>query len=1417
MKLGDQVMRTGSSDFLSLGRRGRTGQLAQPKRHRKSRDYRIDLEGLESRTLLATTPAVTATGDPVALSPFGSQVPFAGQQFNLPYQFGTSSGNANSPAVAIDPYDSSKLFAVWGLDLSTLTPPPTIVTAIVEAAYSSDGGTTWTGLGQISDNITDAATIDATPPTPYAQVTQPSVDFDASGNVYVLTLQSTGAADGALVLSKFNFSGNTPNEIYDSNVVYRWLSTSDAANTPTLDVDAGLLNPPAGIPADPHSNNVYVAWASTDIKPAGLPANADYNPNRAELVVSSDGGNSFSGETILSTGGNFGGAANGLQDFSHPALAINQNDDGQITAAWEDFGSGATATPNYNTFSLLDSAIVQAGDSFSFTNNGGTIGSDTTTAFPVNVNIAGSAPINNLTVTVNLIHPTVANLGLVLQAPNNGPSITLMSVGTLTGANIGVFGESTTNPGINIGTVFDDNATRGIFDPNAGGTNAVAAPAVGHYRPDGGETLESFIKSVQNAGDLNGQWSLLVEDTMTETTLGSLRNFTLQFTTGMTAGTRMSVASFFGAGGQVVGGALLNTGYPTVAPSTAQGIGPGLVLAEDNTLGPDSPFQGTVYAAFVGYFNVKVSGVQNPDSNTDIFLTSLAPGATRWSNPVEVNDDVAQDDGFSESSENPPRNGGDEVTGRSQYGPEIAVDQATGTVVLDWRDARDDAANARVATYITTSIDGGLTFSPQTYANPPDTAINSITGQTEVLGPLPDNQSGGNPQTDPPFGYGNQMGLAVFNGQVYPIWAGDFNQGVYNAATNSIEGFALNIWYAPMVVTAGPRITSSSMGPITLAEAVSQSVSISVTFDRPVDAATFLIGDVQVFFEGTAAGSSLVPLNVTGVTPVSGTGNSTAGYTQFTITFDPTPNGATPATYNYTGTYSYLIAPDNGAGTFIAAPIESFTGPLVSGVATLRDGDPMDQNADGSVDENPLTHPFTGLTPGDVYAAPMPQPVTPVTFSSATTILSPPFDQNTLPLIVPGPQVLSTSVSALTGTVTDNLITNGTTDSLTLNFDRPMQTSTFTPADVLQIMGPTGSVSDAQNFPSNNMGETIPAANSISPGTFTSLLTIPSYDGTFKIAGITVDLNVAMSDVAGLSAVLISPSGTEIPLFSGLSGANMINTVLDDSAESSITAGSAPFTGTFMPTGTLSTLTLNGGQTVDMQNAAGTWIPGVWQLKLTNTTTGTSGILENWSLNITPAITVSANNPSTVTINGKKVQVATSFTVGFPQQQLSGTYTVQIAPSILDVFGDAVDSNQNAGLDVLRDQAQNGPTTTVLYSSADLPKPIPTSGTVASTITVPDKFVVQGDTTSSGISGLRVQINMSYPNDPDLSATLYYDMGQAGQVAVPLFSGVGNGINTANFTNTIFDDNAATPIQNGSATLFWHLQPADATVRVRWS
>ena len=67
------------------------------------------------------------------------------------------------------------------------------------------------------------------------------------------------------------------------------------------------------------------------------------------------------------------------------------------------------------------------------------------------------------------------------------------------------------------------------------------------------------------------------------------------------------------------------------------------------------------------------------------------------------------------------------------------------------------------------------------------------------------------------------MGLAVFDGQVYPVWAGNFNQSTDPAGT--VIADPLNIWYRPMVIAAGPRIINSTMGPIPLSEAASTVTS----------------------------------------------------------------------------------------------------------------------------------------------------------------------------------------------------------------------------------------------------------------------------------------------------------------------------------------------------------------------------------------------------------------------------------------------------------------------------------------------------------------------------------------------------------------------------------------------------------------
>ena len=149
----------------------------------------------------------------------------------------------------------------------------------------------------------------------------------------------------------------------------------------------------------------------------------------------------------------------------------------------------------------------------------------------------------------------------------------------------------------------------------------------------------------------------------------------------------------------------------------------------------------------------------------------------------------------------------------------------------------------------------------------------------------------------------------------------------------------------------------------------------------------------------------------------------------------------------------------------------------------------------------------------------------------------------------------------------------------------------------------------------------------------------------------------------------------------------------------------------------------------------------------------------------------------------------------------SGTYTLVLGPQILSAAGDAVDANQNAGLDALRGTVdpQTGVTVplTIAASGAQvglpipdrLASPIPT--VVRSQINLDDDFLI-GD--------LNLQLNISHRNVPDLEARLIA-VDPSGDpnndITVLLFANVGATGDRTDFRNTIFDDQATTPIQNG--------------------
>src|ERR1700678_1841210 len=94
-------MRTGTSDILSQGHSGRLRLNARLKRARKSQNFRIDLEGLESRTLLATIPGAT----PTTVAP--------NEISSLMGNVGGVNASESSSTVAVDPLDPAKLGAVW--------------------------------------------------------------------------------------------------------------------------------------------------------------------------------------------------------------------------------------------------------------------------------------------------------------------------------------------------------------------------------------------------------------------------------------------------------------------------------------------------------------------------------------------------------------------------------------------------------------------------------------------------------------------------------------------------------------------------------------------------------------------------------------------------------------------------------------------------------------------------------------------------------------------------------------------------------------------------------------------------------------------------------------------------------------------------------------------------------------------------------------------------------------------------------------------------------------------------------------------------------------------------------------------------------------------------------------------------------
>jgi subtilisin-like proprotein convertase family protein len=1348
-----------TEDRSRVGRvRSRFGRQIESARSRKLSRRQSALEYLEPKILLATLPPAQVQ----------SQAIVSG-----------SRGHESSPSIAVHPTNPDKMVAVWTRNDTLLTGATTVV---AEGSYSINGGQSWINISaanNVSPPQRDPAI--ATPVQNFAQITDASVAFDRYDNFYVLTSQHSVAAangvtnSGALVLTKFNFSGNAPSRT-DTNIIHRW--TNDAVITPTLAVDDTVgYNPATGLTqtftdplteqeqASPYSGNVYVAWASNDVKPDQLPAD-QFNPNRIMMIASSDGGQTFSGKTAINDG-----AANGSRGFQRnamPRLAISQGTadgsivGGQVTVVWDDFNSDQGATPRRD---IIKSDRIQNGavvDSFTagpvdiidaVTVDGNTVPG--VTLVPLNVNITDPrfTTLRDVNVSLTMLHPNRDQLTVRLVEQVTGRSVTLFTPGTFTGG-----GDIGRLNGVDIGTIFTDIAARNIFDANAAGNNTITAPAIGHYQPRGAASLNSPTSGFGGltlAQINNGNWFLEITDSTPNTNpVQRLDRVTVTFTSGLTPGSDVEVARTYLRGG------LNGVGQSNPAPGVnPKGLAPSPVIASDNTLGSFSVYQGRLYVAFVDRaVNDPNRGLivnnANPADNTDIHLAVSTNGGQSWSrvhgyyNPV--NDDRGSIDGFSEGLYDTTNN---QIDGRPQFLPAIAVDQSTGTLVMSWYDARHDAARARVTTYMTTSIDGGSTFAPGVYVNPDRTAIDAATNQVITLGPLPDNQSSAIPGAvrDTTFGFGTRIGIAAAGGRVVPVWSSNRNfAGTNNAGDDGQR--LLEIASAVVNIGAGPRIVNSTMGP--------QANFFEVLFDRRVDPLSFTPSDVRVFFRDTSLENTTGrELSVLSVTPLD---DNVFGATVFRVEFELLPADISPV-----GTYSYQVGP------IISDRIRTAN---ASGVL-VSPGNLMDQNANGTTGQQAQN----GVGPGDVYAVPRPTALGAPFTILADGAFDAPFDPATLPMILSGPRLVGTALPGVPGGGT--LAVDRRVDAIDLTFDRPMQVGTFTTGDILSLIGPTGPYNgqlQVRPVYRQNVAMSIPD-NAATPAV--SLLEINSPG--FTIADLDLRLDISHPRASELRIVLIAPDGTRITLVENLTatGANFRGTTFDDQAATSILDTPAPFTGRFQPVEDLSAL-------------IGKDLSGTWRLEVTDTVSGNqdpllpSPTINSWSLTAVPETIT-----PTILADAFRVELlaptSTSDALVANLQAISGTYELRLGPQILSAFGEPLDQNRNAGLALLR----RDPEQAVTFRTPTSPsQAIPASGSIEVPINVSEAFLVQG---------LTLQMSVNHPNVRELTGELILPDGQT----ITLFSPDSINVTGSNFTGTTFDDNAATPIEEAGPPFFGRFQP----------
>ncbi len=334
-----------------------------------------------------------------------------------------------------------------------------------------------------------------------------------------------------------------------------------------------------------------------------------------------------------------------------------------------------------------------------------------------------------------------------------------------------------------------------------------------------------------------------------------------------------------------------------------------------------------------------------------------------------------------------------------------------------------------------------------------------------------------------------------------------------------------------------------------------------------------------------------------------------------------------------------------------------------------------------------------------------------------------------------------------------------------------------------------------------------------------------------QILDLNVTVNITHTFDGDLQIFLIAPNGTQISLSNrrGSSGDNFTNTVFDDQATTAISAGTAPFTGSFKPETPLSAIN-------------GLAAAGAWQLKVVDNANSDTGSIQNWSLSFTyqprtcgPSakylsntftdvcsvggtgggngaieqgeditMPVTIRNDGAVNLTNITGVITTSTpgvyvtggTAAFPDVA-SGLSVTSNAPHFQYTVGQTVPCGSDIAFNLAIVTAQGtfnssfsvkvGKVGSAVnsYPATDVPKPVPDNNAtgVSSVTTITD---------TNPVTKVRVTVNITHTWDNDLSIFLIGPNGTSVTLSAR------HGSSGDNYTSTVFDDAATTPIASGT-------------------